>query len=207
MVPKFRQHAVPSATVTGPESGPGDVFRSPVSGQRSHGAPQKTEPPTHTMDFFNPDIRQSRKSTINRARAAANASAYNRTARICNARPYRALAWIVISVLGSCGVWAGSVVALTKGRFSGPVRMGAHSVWSSADPGVARVYVCGSRSVSLDLHNVASKMFELCGFRSISCWEGGESAPNNCYVRRRYWNCPDPGIYSIENFHPSGSCP
>ena len=62
--------------------------------------------------------------------------------------------------------------------------------------------MCGSRSVSLDLHNVASKMFELCGFRSISCWEGGESAPNNCYVRRRYWNCPDPGIYSIENFHP-----
>ena len=80
---------------------------------------------------------------------------------------------------------------------------GAHSVWSNADPGVARVYVCGSRSVSLDLHNVSSKMFELCGFRSISCWEGGESAPNNCYVRRRYWNCPDPGIYSIENFHPT----
>ena len=89
----------------------------------------------------------------------------------------------------------------------GSPAQGAHSVWSNADPGVARVYVCGSRSVSLDLHNVASKMVELCGFRSISCWEGGESAPNNCYVRRRYWNCPDSGIYSIENFHPPPTTP
>ena len=43
----------------------------------------------------------------------------------------------------------------------------------------------------------------MCGFRSISGWEGGESTPTKkCYVRTRYWICPDPGIYSIENFRP-----
>ena len=54
---------------------------------------------------------------------------------------------------------------------------------------------------SLDLHDVESELFALCGFRSISDWEGDVCPHKECYMRTRYWNCPGRCNYSTEHFH------